>query len=105
MSLVLTQTLSGSPCSSVIRRRFENVGYLVVEFHGSILMFVPLGDFAALLLSYRYWWALLFLGTLFSGFIELGQLLFLPDGSRSSRSAVQLDRVPVGELSHPSPSE
>ena len=61
------------------RGLFENIDYLVVEFIGNILMFVPLGVFTALLLSYRRWWALLFLGTLFSGFIELGQLLFLPD--------------------------
>ena len=61
------------------RGLFESVDYLVVEFLGNILMFVPLGVFTALLLSYRHRWALLFLGTLFSGFIELGQLLFLPD--------------------------
>jgi glycopeptide antibiotics resistance protein len=61
------------------RGLFENVDYLAVEFFGNILMFVPLGVFTALLLSRRHWWALLFLGTLFSGLIELGQLLFLPD--------------------------
>lgn len=53
--------------------------YLTFEFIGNILMFVPLGVFTALLVSRRHWWALLFLGTIYSGAIELSQLLFLPD--------------------------
>lgn len=61
------------------RGMFEFVDFLVVEFLGNILMFVPLGVFVALLISRRHWWVLLFAGTLFSGFIELGQLLLLPD--------------------------
>lgn len=61
------------------RGMFESIGFLEIEFIGNILMFVPLGVFTALLLSRRHWWVLLFLGTLFSGFIELGQMLFLPD--------------------------
>lgn len=61
------------------RGMFEFVDYLVVEFIGNILMFVPLGVLVALLIARRQWWVLLFAGTVFSGFIELGQLLFLPD--------------------------
>lgn len=60
------------------RGLFTFVDFLVVEFFGNILMFIPLGVFVALLVSRRRWWVLLFLGTVFSGFIELGQLLFLP---------------------------
>ncbi len=58
---------------------FEFVDFLVLEFLGNILMFVPLGVFVALLLSRRHWWVLIFIGTAFSGVIELGQMLFLPD--------------------------
>ena len=61
------------------RGMFEFVDFHVVEFLGNILMFVPLGVFVALLISRRHWWVLLFAGTAFSGFIELGQLLLLPD--------------------------
>ena len=55
------------------------VDFLFLEFLGNILMFIPLGVFVALLISRRHWWLLLFAGTVFSGFIELGQLLFLPE--------------------------
>lgn len=34
---------------------FEFVDFLVVEFFGNILMFVPLGVFVALLISRRHW--------------------------------------------------
>lgn len=60
------------------RGLFEFVDFYVVEFLGNILMFIPLGIFVALLLSRRHWWLLIFLGTLFSGIIELSQMLFLP---------------------------
>lgn len=61
------------------REILEFVDFLFLEFLGNILMFIPLGIFVALLISRRHWWLLLFAGTVFSGFIELGQLLFLPD--------------------------
>jgi glycopeptide antibiotics resistance protein len=61
------------------RGLFTSVDYLDIEFAGNILMFVPLGVFTALLLSRRAWWTLLLLGTVFSGFIETFQALFLPD--------------------------
>lgn len=61
------------------RGLFLGADYLTIEFIGNILMFVPLGVFTALLVSRRHWWVLLFAGTLYSGVIELSQLLFLPD--------------------------
>lgn len=61
------------------REILDFVDFLFLEFIGNILMFIPLGVFIALLISRRYWWVLLIAGTGFSGFIELGQLLFLPD--------------------------
>lgn len=52
--------------------------YLTIEFVGNILMFVPLGILTALALDRRHWWTLLFLGTLFSAFIEVFQYVLLP---------------------------
>ena len=75
VSRIVTRVLA----SLHARGMFEFVDFLVVEFLGNILMFIPLGIFVALLVSRRHWWVLLFAGTVFSGFIELGQLLFLPD--------------------------
>lgn len=70
------------------RGLLEGVDFHAVEFLGNILMFVPLGVFAALLISRRHWWVLLFAGTVFSGFIELGQLLFLSDRSPDVRDLI-----------------
>lgn len=61
------------------RGLFMSLDYLDIEFLGNILMFVPLGVFTALLIPRRAWWSLLLLGTMFSGFIEASQALFLPD--------------------------
>jgi glycopeptide antibiotics resistance protein len=61
------------------RGLFPGVDFLTIEFIGNILMFVPLGVFTAMLISRRHWWVLLFIGTLMSAFIELSQMLFLPD--------------------------
>lgn len=60
------------------RGLFLSVDFSTIEFLGNILMFVPLGIFVAMLISQRHWWLLLFTGTLMSGVIELGQMLFLP---------------------------
>jgi len=54
------------------------LGFLHIEFVGNILMFVPLGIFAALLLPRKAWWVLLLMGTAFSVSIELFQAQFLP---------------------------
>lgn len=62
--------------------------YLTVEFIGNILMFVPLGILTALVLDRRRWWLLAVLGTLFSAFIELSQLLLLPDRYSEVRDIV-----------------
>ena len=60
------------------RNILMSVDFYVIEFVGNILMFVPLGILAALLISRKAWWILLFLGTVFSGAIELYQATFLP---------------------------
>ena len=55
------------------------IDFLTIEFIGNILMFVPLGVFAALLIPRKAWWTLLFMGTAFSAFIEFFQATFLPE--------------------------
>jgi glycopeptide antibiotics resistance protein len=76
----LVSRLVGRVLASLRAREIlDFVDFLFLEFIGNILMFIPLGVFIALLISRRHWWILLFAGTFFSGFIELGQLLFLPD--------------------------
>lgn len=59
-------------------RGITGVEFLDIEFLGNIVMFVPLGIFAALLVPKRVWWILLLMGTLFSAAIELFQGAFLP---------------------------
>jgi glycopeptide antibiotics resistance protein len=89
--LVVTATPE-MPGSSIVRRAVDwllyalntrqqaiHFSYLEVEFVGNILMFVPLGIFAALLVARKQWWLLLFMGTAFSIAIELFQARFLPD--------------------------
>jgi len=65
--------------ASMNARGISWVDFLVIEFIGNILMFVPLGIFAALLISRKAWWTLLFMGTAFSAFIEFFQAAFLPE--------------------------
>ena len=60
-------------------RGVDWVDFLTIEFFGNILMFIPLGFFAALLVSRRAWWTLLLMGTAFSAFIEFYQATFLSD--------------------------
>ncbi|MFH8249264.1 VanZ family protein [Microbacterium sp. B2969] len=55
------------------------IDFLTIEFLANIAMFVPLGVLTALLISRRNRWMLLVIGTAASGFIELMQLLFLPE--------------------------
>jgi len=57
---------------------FVGVEYLHIEFLANIGMFVPLGALTALLMPKRAWWALLLIGTAFSGLIETYQALVLP---------------------------
>jgi len=59
-------------------RGITSIDYLDIEFFGNILMFIPLGVFAALLIPRKAWWTLLLLGTAFSGLIEWSQATFLP---------------------------
>ena len=60
-------------------RGVDWVDFLTIEFLGNILMFIPLGFFAGLLVSRKAWWTLLFMGTAFSGFIEFYQATFLSE--------------------------
>ena len=62
------------------------VGYGFIEASANVALFVPLGALAALALPGRPWWQIGGFGLLVSGFMELGQLLFL-----SSRYPSALD--------------
>jgi len=64
--------------SELHRRGITWIDFLAIEFIGNVLMFLPLGLFAALLIPRRAWWSLLFLGTVSSAFIEFFQSVFLP---------------------------
>jgi glycopeptide antibiotics resistance protein len=86
--VTLTPRMPGSGLLSRIVDRFllelrdrgiTNIHFLDIEFFGNILMFVPLGILAAMLVPRRAWWTLLLLGTAFSGVIEASQAAFLPD--------------------------
>ncbi|MCU1543719.1 MAG: VanZ family protein [Microbacteriaceae bacterium] len=86
--ITLTPRMPGTGLVSRVVHRFlyelrehgiTNIHFLDIEFFGNILMFVPLGVFAALLVPRRAWWTLLFMGTAFSGVIEASQAAFLPD--------------------------
>jgi glycopeptide antibiotics resistance protein len=86
--VTLTPRMPGTSLVSRVVDRFlyelrehgiTNIHFLDIEFFGNILMFIPLGVFAALLVPRRAWWTLLFMGTAFSGVIEASQAAFLPD--------------------------
>ncbi|WP_327019618.1 VanZ family protein [Arthrobacter sp. Soil762] len=51
--------------------------YKFVEASANVALFIPLGAVAALAYPKKHWWHIGILGLLFSGCIELGQLLFL----------------------------
>ena len=53
------------------------IGYGFVEASANVALFVPVGIMAALAFPGRPWWQIGALGLLVSGFMELGQLLFL----------------------------
>ncbi|WP_051973314.1 VanZ family protein [Cryobacterium sp. MLB-32] len=52
--------------------------YTFVEFSANIVLFVPVGLLAVILLGARRWWCAIVVGFVASCGIELGQLLFLP---------------------------
>lgn len=54
-------------------------GYRSLEFSANVVMFLPLGFFAALLLPRRFRWAALALPPLVSAGVETAQLVFLED--------------------------
>ncbi|MDI3213086.1 VanZ family protein [Arthrobacter sp. AL12] len=53
------------------------IGYGFVEATANVALFVPLGFLAALAFPTKPWWQIGGFGLLVSGFMELGQLLFL----------------------------
>lgn len=53
------------------------IGYKFVEASANVALFVPLGVLAALAFPRTRWWQIGAFGLLISGFMELGQLLFL----------------------------
>ncbi|AOT02292.1 VanZ family protein [Arthrobacter sp. U41] len=53
------------------------IGYGFIEASANVALFVPLGVVAALAFPGKPWWRIGALGLLVSGFMELGQLLFL----------------------------
>ena len=53
------------------------IGYGSVEASANVALFIPLGVLAALAFPGKPWWQIGALGLLVSGFMELGQLLFL----------------------------
>lgn len=53
------------------------IGYGSVEASANVALFVPLGVLAALAFPGKPWWQIGAFGLLVSGFMELGQLLFL----------------------------
>lgn len=64
------------------------VDFLVVEFAGNIVMFVPVGVLTAVVLGRGRPWLLWVCGTVLSGFVELTQLLFLPSRFSELRDIV-----------------
>lgn len=57
----------------------ERFGYAALEFTANIVMFVPLGFFAALLLPLGRAWLAALLGAGFSAAVEIAQLALLPE--------------------------
>lgn len=55
------------------------IGYNFVEASANVLVFIPLGLFAASALPAKTWWQVAAVGALMSVAMELGQLLFLTD--------------------------
>jgi len=55
------------------------LSYSAVEFTANIVFFVPVGLIVVLLVGLRRWWCGAVAGSVISGSVELGQLLFLPD--------------------------
>jgi glycopeptide antibiotics resistance protein len=53
------------------------IGYGFIEASANVALFVPLGVVATLAFPNKRWWQIGSFGLLVSGFMELGQLLFL----------------------------
>ncbi|WP_210506498.1 VanZ family protein [Naasia sp. SYSU D00057] len=55
------------------------IGYGEIEFTGNVLLFVPAGFLAALVLARRDWWIVAVAAPVFSALIEFAQALFLTE--------------------------
>ena len=64
------------------------IGYAQVEFSSNVLLFVPAGFLAALLLARRDWWLVAVLAPAFSALIECAQALFLDQRYASASDVV-----------------
>jgi VanZ family protein len=64
------------------------VGYTQLEFAGNVLLFLPAGFLAALLLPRRDWWLAAVLAPAFSALLECAQAVFLPDRVSSVRDVL-----------------
>jgi glycopeptide antibiotics resistance protein len=53
--------------------------YRFVEASANVALFIPIGFISSLAFPTKAWWRIGSFGLLISGFIELGQLLFLHD--------------------------
>lgn len=66
----------------------EWIGYREVEFSANVLLFVPAGFLAALVLPRRDWWLVAVLAPAFSAAIECAQALFLSQRFPSASDVV-----------------
>ncbi|WP_210480621.1 VanZ family protein [Naasia sp. SYSU D00948] len=66
----------------------EWVGYAQIEFAGNVLLFLPAGFLAALMLRRRDWWLVAVLAPAFSALLECNQALFLRDRVPSAMDVV-----------------
>ena len=101
IAVVALATLTPNPIDRPYRHYIDKVlaelherglpawfGYGDVEFLSNVAIFVPIGFLAALLVSRRAWWVLMFLGPVLSGAIELAQLNLLPERYSDVRDVV-----------------
>jgi VanZ family protein len=92
IAAVLLITLSPTPVDRPVRDLIDRVliklhenglpgfiNYGVVEFLANVGIFIPIGFFAAIAVSRRLWWIVIFAGPLLSVGIEQAQAFFLPE--------------------------
>jgi glycopeptide antibiotics resistance protein len=127
-AVVLLTTLTPSPVdkpySGTITRVLRELhalgvphwlGYAQIEFTSNVLLFLPLGLLAALVLPPRDWWLVAVLAPAFSSILEAAQAVFLPErypsaadviangvgGAIGAALALLLRRPRLGARDHP----